>query len=252
MNAFARSLVEAADPVALARRIGMEPDDWQREVLRSAERRVWLCCHRQAGKSSVAALAGMHAALYEPGSLILIFAPSQRQATEVFRTCLRIYRSMSRPVAPEAENALSLSLENGSRIVSLPGDEKTVRGYSAARLIIVDEAARVSDELFVAVRPILAVSGGRLLVMSTPFGKRGWFYEASRQSGWARWTVPATECARISPEFLAEERASMGDWMFRQEYLCEFVDTMSSFFDGDDISRAFAAGVERLRPEVAA
>src|SRR5262249_58061446 len=84
--------------------------------------------------------------------------------------------------APELreESVLRCELANGSRIVSLPGTERTVRGYSKADLIIIDEAARVEDSLLVATRPMMAVSegGGRLIALSTPAGKRGWFYEA--------------------------------------------------------------------------
>ena len=80
----------------------------------------------------------------------------------------------------DGDNEISLELPNGSRIVGLPGNEATVRGFSAVSLLLVDEAARVSDELYMAIRPMLAVSGGALWLMSTPFGKRGFFYETWR------------------------------------------------------------------------
>lgn len=64
------------------------------------------------------------------------------------------------------------------RIISLPGSQDTVRGFSGVRLLIVDETARVANDLYPAVRPMLAVSSGRLLALSTPFGTRGWWYDA--------------------------------------------------------------------------
>ena len=70
-----------------------------------------------------------------------------------------------------------MELENGSRIITLPGSEKTIRGFSGVGLLLVDEASRVADELYFAVRPILAVSGGSLMVLTTPYDKRGVFYE---------------------------------------------------------------------------
>jgi hypothetical protein len=89
------------------------------------------------------------------------------------------YRALEdKAAAVKDESALRLELRNGSRIVSLPGDETTVRGYSGVRLLVVDEAARVPDDLYFSIRPMLAVSGGRLVCLSTPFGKRGFFYEA--------------------------------------------------------------------------
>lgn len=147
-------------------------------------------------------------------------------------------------------NKLSLGLENGSRIVSLPGTEGTIRGFSGAALIVEDEAARVDDALYYAVRPMLAVSGGRLILMSTPFGKRGHFFEAGQDGGaeWQRIEIPATGCARIAPAFLEEERRQMGDWWFRQEYLCEFVATTDQVFAYDLVMGALSDDVAPLFP----
>jgi hypothetical protein len=85
--------------------------------------------------------------------------------------------------------------------------------------------------------------------MSTPFGKRGAFWEAWERGGpgWERVRVTAEECPRISKEFLAEERASMGERWFRQEYLCEFVDVMSCVFDRDIIESAMTDEIEPLQ-----
>ncbi|MDQ5829410.1 MAG: hypothetical protein M3324_05970, partial [Actinomycetota bacterium] len=110
-----------------------------------------------------------------------------------------------------------LELENGSRIVTLPGSEKTIRGFSGTSLLILDEAARVEDELYFAIRPMLAVSGGAMMMLSTPYGKRGVFYEEwSSGEGWERYEVPAGRCPRISREFLEEEeRACLPPFIFR-------------------------------------
>ena len=101
----------------------------------------------------------------------------------------------------DEDNRLSLSLRNGSRVVRLPGTAATIRGFSAPDLIIEDEAAFVDDGFYRATRPMLATtSGGRLILMSTPYGKRGHFYEAWHESGdWHRVEVPATDCPRITP-----------------------------------------------------
>lgn len=248
MTALGSALSEAVDPVVLARRVGMDPDPWQADVLRSQARRLVLLTARQAGKSSVVSVMAMHRAIYRPGSLILIFAPSQRQAVRLFKACARIYRELGRPVPAEVENALSMELENGSQIVALPADPTTVRGYPAVDLLIIDEAAWVSDELYDTVRPMLAVSGGQLVVMSTPFGRRGFFYRAATADDgrWSRVTVRATDCPRISPEFLAEERESKGARVFAQEYECAFVDGAGSLFSGEDLAAIIRDDVEPL------
>jgi len=98
------------------------------------------------------------------------------------------------------------------QVLGLPGNEPTVRGFSAASLLEVDEASRVSDDLYKAVRPTLAVSSGALWLMSTPFGSRGFFYGSVATGGpeWERVRVRAYERARIGRAHLEEERATMG------------------------------------------
>src|SRR5215217_429393 len=177
MVAVSEDLRLGLDRVAFAEKLGIVPDGWQRDLLRSSADRVLLNCCRQSGKSTMARLLALHRALYYPGSLALCLAPALRQSQELFGKVLGFYRDLGRPVSPHGERKLSLELENGSRIVTLPGSEKTIRGFSGTSLLVLDEAARVEDELYFAVRPMLAVSGGALMMLTTPHGKRGVFYE---------------------------------------------------------------------------
>ncbi|MCZ6508512.1 MAG: terminase family protein [Acidobacteria bacterium] len=242
---LAHDLVLALDPVQLAREAGLEPDPWQARALRSREPRILLNCSRQAGKSTVTAALAVHTALYEPGALVLLLSPSLRQSQELFRKALDIYNALANPVPLEAESALRLELENGSRIVSLPGKQQTVRGFSGVTLLAVDEAAQVPDDLYFSARPMLAVSRGRLVALSTPFGDRGWWYQAwSSRESWERYEVPAVECPRISAEFLEEERRTLGEWWFKQEYECHFMDAQTQPFRSEDIEMAFEEEVE--------
>ena len=233
-------LAAALDPVRLARRVGLDPDPWQAALLRSRAKNILVNCSRQAGKSSTCGVLGVHEAVYTPGSLTLLLSPTLRQSGELFKKCLGVYRALGRPVPAESETALTLTLENGSRIVSLPGRDGSIRGYSGVGLLIVDEASRVPGDLYHSVRPMLAVSHGRLIAPSTPFGKRGWWSDAWHGGGdWERYEVPATACPRISPAFLEEERRAIGEWWFRQEFLCEFLDAQSAAFRTEDIERTF-------------
>ena len=237
---LASDLARALDPVRLAEQAGITPDDWQADVLRSAAARVLLLCSRQAGKSTITSILAVHVAVYEPGSLVLLLSPTLRQSGELFKKAAAVYGAIGRPVPPESASRLQLELENGSRIVSLPGKEGTIRGYSGVRLLAIDEAAWVPDDLYLAVRPMLAVSGGRLVTLSTPHGTRGWFYNAWRSDEpWERYEVPATSCPRIAPEFLEEERRTMGDWWFSAEYMCQFLDAQTQPFGREDVERCF-------------
>src|SRR5215213_5539488 len=243
---LASDLALALDPVLLSQRAGLVPDDWQEQVLRSPSPRLLLNACRQSGKSSTVATLAVHTAVFDPGALVLLVSPTLRQSGELFKKALAVYRALDRPVPTESETALTLTLENGSRIVSLPGKEGSVRGYSGVRLLAIDEAARVPDDLYASVRPMLAVSGGRLVALSTPFGTRGWWYEAwiNQEEPWERYRITAEECPRISLEFLAEERRNVGEWWFKQEYFCEFLDSQSQAFRREDIDAMFSEEVE--------
>lgn len=239
------SLAYRLDPVQMARGAGLELDPWQAKLARSRAKRILINCSRQSGKSTTVSVIANHTALYEDGSPILLLSPSLRQSGELFRKCLDVYRALDRPVPADSENRLSLELENGSRIVSLPGKEGTTRGFSGVKLLIIDEASKVPDELYMSVRPMLAVSGGRLIVLSSPFGARGFFYEIYKnRQNWEYYEVPADQCPRITPEFLAEEKKEMGEYWYEQEYMCKFLDAQTAAFRSEDIEQIVKPGLE--------
>jgi hypothetical protein len=247
MVSLAEDLKLALNRVFFAKILGLEPDPWQVDLLHSTSDRILLNCCRQSGKSTMTGVIALHRAIYHPRSLILCLAPALRQSQELFGKVLGFYRDLGRPVLPQSEGKLSLELENGSRIVTLPGSEKTVRGFSGAALLIVDEASRVDDALYYAVRPMLAVSGGALIMLSTPYGKRGVFFE-EWQGGkdWEHYEVTAEECPRISAEFLAEERVALPARVFRQEYLCSFEEVEDQVFGYEEIERAMTDEIKPL------
>jgi hypothetical protein len=239
-----------ADPSLLMTCAGLSPDAWQRQLLHSSAARMLLLCARQSGKSSVAAALALQAALLHPRAPVLLLSPSIRQSGELFRKVQDLFQALGRPVGIVAESALRLELANGSRILSLPGTEETVRGFSGVSLLIIDEAARVADALYYAVRPMLAVSQGRLVALSTPFGKRGWFHKEWHGEGdWERVRIVADQCPRITPEFLAEEKRALGERWYRQEYLCSFEDTIDAMFSYEDIQAALSNDVKPLFAE---
>jgi hypothetical protein len=207
-----------------------------------------MLCTRQGGKSRTAAALALREALLHPPALVLLLSPTQRQSGELFKQHVRdLYGALGRPVATVQETALTMELANGSRVVALPGEEETIRCYSGVRLLVIDEAARVPDALYFSVRPMLAVSRGLLVALSTPFGRRGWFYEEWRGSNpWERVRVTAAECPRITPQFLAEERAALGEHWYSQEYELVFRDVIDALFRQEDIDAALMNDVQPL------
>jgi hypothetical protein len=244
----AASAVVPADRVEFAAAAGLpDLDPWQRRLLRSDALRVLLNCSRQSGKSTMAGVVALHKALTAPGSLVLILAPAERQAKELFTKVAQAYRVLGHVVPAESYRKMGAELANGSRIEALPGTEKTIRGFSGVDLLLVDEASRVADELYYAVRPMLAVSGGRLMMLTTPYGRRGVFFEEwTGEGAWERYEVPASQCPRISEEFLEEERQALPRRIYRQEYECSFEDTEDAVFAYEDVQAAISSEVTPL------
>jgi Terminase large subunit, T4likevirus-type, N-terminal len=241
-----RDISYALDPVLFARDCGIEADAWQATLLRERPRRSLLLCSRQSGKSTVTALTALWTAIFEAPALVLLVSPSQRQSAELFRTVMMFHAKLEGAPALTAESTLRAQLGNGSRIIALPGESKTIRGYAAADLVVIDEAARVEDDLLAAVRPMLATStgGGRLIALTTPAGKRGWFFESwTSGDDWHRTSVTAAECPRITQAFLDEELKELGAQRFSEEYGLAFLDPDESVFPTAIIDAAFSTEI---------
>jgi len=187
VNRAAKRAEAVPDPVEFARtRLKFEPDEVQADVLRSTAKRGILCCSRQFGKTTVSAAKAIHRAFTQPGSLIVVASPGERQSGNWMQCAAEMLAQLGIRKKGDGYNRLSLAFPNGSRIVGLPDAEEKVRGFSGLSMLFVDEASRVSEEMFTSVWPMLAVSDGEFWMMSTPYGKRGYFYEEWEHGG-DRW-----------------------------------------------------------------
>jgi hypothetical protein len=226
------ALAHALDPVLFCRdRLDFTPDDWQCGFLRSERRQIIMNCGRQIGKSTVVAAKAVHTALYRPGSLCLVIAPTQRQSRELALKIGRFLDQMEPTPALDEANKLSMTLANSSRIVALPGDGATIRGYSAPDLVLVDEGAFVAPDTFVALVPMQASNpDGQLVLLSTPNGTAGFFYDAWFGDGdWERYEIPTSSCPRMSAQWLDERRRD-DPLNFPREYECQWGSAEDSLF----------------------
>lgn len=243
------TLADTLEACAFAQNtLGFTPDSHQTRVLQCEAPRVILNCTRQWGKSTVCAAKAVHLAFSQPESLILVASPSARQSGEFVRKASAFLRKLGIRPRGDGDNAISLLLPNRSRIVGIPELEATVRGFSSVSLLIIDEASRVGDELYHALRPMLAIGGGSLWLLSTPYGKRGFFYNEWTNGGstWTRFRIPAHECPRIPAGFLEEEHRALGSRYFSQEYQCEFHSTDDALFSEPQVRRSLTGDVGPL------
>jgi hypothetical protein len=239
-----------AYPVEFTVSLGIVPDEWQVEVLASEHPRKILCCGRQTGKSTVAAILAIHKALIQPGSTVLVVAPGERQAKLLFSKAASLYRQAGYPLPAHSERRTGLGLSNGSVIEALPAVERTTRGYSVD-LLVVDEAAAVPDMDYHGILPALIATQGEQVLLSTPRGKRGFFWELwHSDDDWQRVMVRSDEVARIRPDDLEVFRQTMPEQFFRQEFYCEWLDTEGPLFSYDDIQAALAAGEDVAAIEI--
>ncbi len=255
------------------RRLGFHCDDQQLELFRRCSRRTLLNCSRQSGKSTAAAMKATHCAHWRPGVTILVTAPTKQQTREFLRK-VRTFATLA-GIARRGEK-FCVEFSNGSRVIGVAADEDSIRGFSAVALVIVDEAARVSDEVYFALLPMLAVSNGSLWLLSTPKGKRGFFHaewaspegeqgsalrsangpgmldadpvvrQFSRSEGWVKVRIKGADCPRISAEFLKNQKKRLGERRYAQEYECLFVDLDRGAFDPDVVRKAFRGDIKPL------
>ena len=241
MPSVGDDLAYSLDPVLWCREVlGFTPDPWQADLLRSRSKRIILNCSRQSGKSTTCAALGLHESIYRRPSFGLVIAPSQDQSSELMLKFDEFRGAMELPSDYlSTDTKLAVRFANGNRFIARPGSEKTARSFSAVTLLLEDEASRVLDDLFNSVRPMLAVSDGRHILMSTPFGKRGHFHKiwSEERDLWEAYEIPAKLVPRISPEFLAEEKRT-NPW-FEQEYHCHFMETVGQVFSDATIEKMF-------------
>lgn len=227
----------------IERHANWQPDKLQSKVLDTAKDRVLLCCTRQWGKSTVAAAKALHIAKTKPNALVLIAAAALRQSKEVLRK-IRAFSGSEKLKGGQT----TAEFENGSRIVALPGNPDTIRGFSAPDLIVIDEAAFVTEDLFEAITPMLATSNGALWLMSSANEQTGFFYNlwSKRDKDWHIVIATAADCPRISKQFLAKERAIKGEDQFQREFFCQFIAGRTQFIDRALIEQMYDDSVVEL------
>lgn len=222
-------------------------DDWQKKVLET-EGNLCICAGRQVGKSTIISEDAGEYAATNPNKVVMIIAAVERSALLLFEKVLSyIYENHKDLIKKEKSNPTKhkLILKNGSVIHCLPtGDSGYgIRGFTIDRLYA-DEAAFIGEEVWAAVTPMLATTGGDIVLLSTPMGSENYFYRMFHNDKFTSFHVNAEDVAknREEPqrtnmiEFQKDEKERMTKLQYKQEYLGEFVGGVQRWFPDDLIN----------------
>jgi hypothetical protein len=231
------------DPARWAKQVlGISPRTWQEKFLRVARGQdVLVLTARQVGKTTAAAIAMAHTAIFKPGSLSVVACPAQRQSAELLRKAREMVLKAGAKLT--SDNVYGLELANGSRVLALPGSEESIRGLTVDGWIVVDEAAYVQDDnLIAALRPMRAQRPeARFVMLSTANSRTDPFWSAWDTGGevWNRIQVTVdVDPTLYSQEYLDLERRALGDERYKREFLGIPAGGASSRFTWDLYDRA--------------
>ena len=223
----------------------MELDDWQEKVLQT-DGNIVLRSGRQVGKSTVIAQKAGDYALCNPNKNILVIAAVERQAFLLFEKILDFIYNVNKKSIRKGKDRPTKSrikLTNGSTIYCLPTGltGHGIRGYTID-LLIADEAAFIPEEVWAAVTPMLAVTKGDIILLSTPFGRQGYFYRCFNDETFTSFHVSSEDCPRITKQFLEQEKKRMSKLQYAQEYQGMFVDELRRYFSEQVIRKVMKVG----------
>jgi hypothetical protein len=217
----------APAPVAASRwaaeRLGFLPSARQAEVLDSAARYLLLCCNRQWGKSTTIAVKALHFAVHSPDRSVVVISRTKFQAGLLIQKLVRFAARLGFPVRRAFGERHSFLLPNGSYVLAVPHNADTSAG-NTADVLIIDEAALVSDEVFASATPFMGRTKGAIWLLSTPRRQVGFFYNLwhSRDPRWQRILSTVDDCPDIDRDFLRMQEA-LDPVRFRQDFYCQFI-----------------------------
>ena len=214
------------------RAAGLEPDPWQEALIRCQDRQIVALCTRRSGKTRAVA-AKVAGRCLTRQSKVLIFAPTEDQSKELLQYVREMNDALGNPVPVVSETETRIRWSNGSEVKAKTDRPKSSRGFTPD-LVVIDEAAQVTDLLYLSVAPMQILGRCDFLALSTPFGKVGWFFDIwdrpEKLRLWTPFRITADQCPRIDRATLEEHRATMPPRWFEQEYMTVFNDAVDAVF----------------------
>ena len=234
-----------------ARNLDFKADEVQQQILTESNTRILILAPRQAGKSTAAAVRVLHEAVHKPNATILLASASGRQSGQILQKTRQMARYMDIDLFAAPPKCEGFTLANGASVIALPDNEEKVRCFSAPSLIVVDEAAFASDTLYTALEPMLTVSNGTFMLLSTPNGQTGYFYEKwhLQNSPWTNIFGTLEDCPRVSDAAIQKLRESMSEETYQQEFECKFIAAGGQFISLETFRKCLRDDFDLFAPE---
>lgn len=251
------------DPVTFCKAIlNYEPFPYQEDLLRDQQKRILILKGRQTGGSKTLSAKIVYDAFWNPGAVFAIVAPSQRQASLLFKSIMDWFNNhpwlqaeLNQKGARYTQTQITLG--NNATIYSLPSgrDGRTIRGIAIPKgYIAYDEAAMIPDKAYDAMDFANATGGGEIL-NSTPLGEDGHFYRMYTHSSlqnssspvYNGYHWPSSINPLITPEYIEEKRATKSKAAFEQEIMGNFVAGYGKWFDRLAIQECIDHDLEQMQ-----
>jgi hypothetical protein len=192
------------------------------------------------------AVISLHEAFRRPGMSVLVVSAGDEAAKDVLAEVSMLAASPLLAGSVVDDERHQITLSNGSEIKSVPASERQVRGKSID-VLIVDEAAFVAEEIWVAAKyTSIARPDSRVVLASTPWGRADRFFALAYraglrgEAGYESFHWPSTASPLVDPTMLAIWRNESTDREFRREVLAEWVDAQGSYFADAELEAAVA------------
>lgn len=220
----------------------------QLDLARDTARYRVVCAGRQVGKSVLLATLALHTAATRRNALVLLVSAGEAASRRLLADCADVATGSSLLAGSVLdEGAQTITLSNGSRIVSVPASQRQIRGWPVD-LLIVDEAGFVDDAIWRAAEPaIIARPGSRVVLSSSPWGPPDAFFRALWRRGTdhpdehvAAWHWPSTVSPLVDEALLEQIRQRESPDYFAREFLAEWTEASGAFFTEDELMGAVA------------
>jgi hypothetical protein len=193
-----------------------------------------VACGRQFGKSLLAQNLLLYWLLKTGKQKGAWITPVYNQAKKIFT---ELTNASNEIITKQNKADLTIEFINGSTIQFLSTDNyNTIRGFSF-NYVVLDEAAFIKEEAVnEAVFPTLSALGKKCLIISTPKSKN-WFYNyylkgIDQNTDYISFRAISTDNPYIDKDFIYEQRKSLPENIFRQEYEAEFTEAGNDVFTG--------------------